>query len=278
MSLNVEHCTGRKAEVRRRKIFGTFYRIYPQSINPEPCSPCQVHFPFSLTLNLVLHLCSLVLRVVSDQSPSTVRRRHAVPDEMFPRSLPDCSVVRDAESSPKGAMVARFSEAVNRFLSTCEGVYERFEPHTARVSLGARGEVFDVNVWHLPSGDDGRAGRGPLALCMHGHGHCCSVASWAAFFPSLIRAGYSVVTIDAPGFGQSSGAAGQANLWRTRDAFLVIRLLEAFGCGPRRPATIFAQCMGGAMFLRAFSQRCGRWCCCSICARCNNFMMLWVPM
>ena len=92
---------------------------------------------------------------------------------------------------------------------------------------------------------------------MHGHGHSCCVTSWIKFFAPLHAAGFNIIALDAPCFGRSGGSAresGQANLWRADDAALVIRLLRSFGVAPAsQRTTAFAQCMGGAMFLRALS-------------------------
>lgn len=176
---------------------------------------------------------------------------------MFPRSLSDCIIERDDTRGEKARVLSLFLDRLSEVVHPDDvAIIKRFETYTAKLPLGARGEVFEVNVWWQPAiTSDGRAGEGPLALFLHGHGHSCCVASWSAFFPALARVGFSILAIDAPGFGQSSGPAGQANLWRGRDAFLTTRLLEAFGCNPTRPATVFAQCMGGAMFLRALAER-----------------------
>lgn len=132
------------------------------------------------------------------------------------------------------------------------------ETFTAQTSLGPRQTTFSINIWHLPqlsihdsASSSSSLSSAPLILCMHGHGHGCCIASWARFWAPLHRAGYRVVAFDAPCFGQSSGPAGQANLFRADDAELVIRVITSFGCSETHPCTVFAQCMGGAMFLRA---------------------------
>eukprot|EP00518_Triparma_eleuthera_P004760 CAMPEP_0182465206 /NCGR_PEP_ID=MMETSP1319-20130603/9054_1 /TAXON_ID=172717 /ORGANISM="Bolidomonas pacifica, Strain RCC208" /LENGTH=772 /DNA_ID=CAMNT_0024664899 /DNA_START=405 /DNA_END=2723 /DNA_ORIENTATION=+ len=75
--------------------------------------------------------------------------------------------------------------------------------------------------------------------------------SWHRFFPALIEAGYDVVAMDAPGFGRSDGAAGQANLWRADDAELVLDILNLFHPEPNS-VFVLGQCMGAAMTMRAF--------------------------
>lgn len=92
-----------------------------------------------------------------------------------------------------------------------------------------------------------------IVLAMHGHGHECSCLDWARFFGALSAEGFRVVAFDSPCFGRSSGdATGQANLWRSDDAKLVVGLLEAFRCPPGG-AHVLGHCMGAAMFLRALS-------------------------
>ena len=106
---------------------------------------------------------------------------------------------------------------------------------------------------------DGEANKSPaprlpkVLLCMHGHGQNCCVGLWARFWTAMSDKGYNIIAFDSPGFGRSSGRRGQTAKWKPDDHQLVLRILRAFGCkeGERR-VTTFGQCMGGAMFLRAY--------------------------
>ena len=116
-------------------------------------------------------------------------------------------------------------------LNVNQDLLRTIETFTVKSTLGPRETKFEINVWTLPHPND----AAPLALCMHGHGHTCCVASWARFWVPLHQAGFRVVAFDAPCFGQSSGPAGQANLFRTDDAELVIRIITSFGCSETSP-------------------------------------------
>ena len=92
-----------------------------------------------------------------------------------------------------------------------------------------------------------------IYLSTHGHGRCCTSLVWIKFFEPLAKAGFNIIAFDAPCFGRSSGAStGQANLWRSNDYELILRLLECFGAG-HGSVYFMAQCMGAAMMLRAMS-------------------------
>lgn len=77
--------------------------------------------------------------------------------------------------------------------------------YTAQARLGARD--WRVNVVAVPCAPELASGR--VALCMHGHGHCCCVSAWGRFWAPMLRMGYHVLAFDAPGFGRSSGASGR---------------------------------------------------------------------
>eukprot|EP00428_Durinskia_dybowskii_P018816 CAMPEP_0170208234 /NCGR_PEP_ID=MMETSP0116_2-20130129/3700_1 /TAXON_ID=400756 /ORGANISM="Durinskia baltica, Strain CSIRO CS-38" /LENGTH=974 /DNA_ID=CAMNT_0010458703 /DNA_START=66 /DNA_END=2987 /DNA_ORIENTATION=+ len=121
------------------------------------------------------------------------------------------------------------------------------QTYTAYAALGAR--EWKVNVAAVPC----PAGRaiGRVALFMHGHGHSCCISTWGRFWAPMLARGYHLLAFDAPGFGRSAGASGQTLPWRDADAELVLLLLRSFGMSGRGRTTVFGQCMGGAMFLRA---------------------------
>ena len=165
-----------------------------------------------------------------------------------PRNTADLQI-EPANGAADGALVTAFAQ---RFVDGAD-IFKTFQPYTARTVLGAHGRLWNVNCWALPAAT--QRADGPIALCMHGHGHSCCLTAWARFFAPLHEAGFNVIALDAPTFGRSGGTpreSGQANLWRTDDAALVTRLLAAFGVGQdSQRVHAFAQCMGGAMFLRA---------------------------
>lgn len=170
------------------------------------------------------------------------------PGNFVPRSGPEWQV--EPCSAADLERVAAFADA---FPTDGDALLRRMQPYRARTALGAHGRVWDVHCWALPAAVN--ATTAPVALCMHGHGHSCCVTSWAAFFEPLHAAGFNIIALDAPCFGRSGGSereSGQANLWRADDTSLVLRLLSSFGVAPdSQRCAAFAQCMGGAMFLRA---------------------------
>lgn len=119
-------------------------------------------------------------------------------------------------------------------------------PLRAAVELGPY--VWDVNVRLVQT-----PGANKLALCMHGHGGYCNLACWSPFWPSLVEQGYHILAFDSPGYGRSSGMTNQTIKWKQYDQDLVLRLLAGIGVPAGSGCvTVFGQCMGGAMFLRAF--------------------------
>lgn len=95
-----------------------------------------------------------------------------------------------------------------------------------------------------------------VALCMHGHGTNCNWACWARMWPALLEKGFHVLAFDCPGYGRSSGTTNQTTKWKQYDQDLALRLLQGWGVPMDGGCvTVFGQCMGGAMFLRAL-QKC----------------------
>jgi hypothetical protein len=174
--------------------------------------------------------------------------------DFVPHSTSDWAIEPSADPDDL-ALVAAFAEALPTAatVGADSATLGQIQPYRAHTTLGAHNRRWDVHCWALPAASG--ASTAPVALCMHGHGHSCCVTSWAAFFGPLHDAGFNVLALDAPCFGRSGGSAresGQANLWRVDDAALVLRLLRSFGVAPdSQRTTAFAQCMGGAMFLRA---------------------------
>lgn len=161
---------------------------------------------------------------------------------------------RPAESDM--ALVETFAATFGASDTGLVDLLRRIQPHRAHTKLGARERDWEVHCWALPAASNAAGADAPVALCMHGHGHTCCVTSWAYFFKPLHDAGFHVIALDAPCFGRSGGnhprESGQANLWRVDDYKLVIRLLQCFRVAPgSQRCAVFAQCMGGAMFLRA---------------------------
>ena len=187
------------------------------------------------------------------ESPSV---EEAVPPEpdFFPRSSAQFAIEPSARADDFD-LVAAFAEALPTaaVVGADAETLRQIQPYRASTALGPHNRVWDIHFWALPAAVS--ASTAPVALCMHGHGHSCCVTSWAAFFGPLHDAGFNIIALDAPCFGRSGGAAresGQANLWRADDASLVLRLLQSFGIASHsQRTTAFAQCMGGAMFLRA---------------------------
>jgi pimeloyl-ACP methyl ester carboxylesterase len=188
------------------------------------------------------------------ESPWSVEE--AVPPEpgFSPRSSAQLAIEPSARADDLD-LVAAFAEALPTaaVVGADAETLRRIQPYRASTALGPHNRVWDIHCWALPAAVS--ASTAPVALCMHGHGHSCCVTSWAAFFGPLHDAGYNIIALDAPCFGRSGGASresGQANLWRADDASLVLRLLQSFGVASQsQRTTAFAQCMGGAMFLRA---------------------------
>ena len=124
----------------------------------------------------------------------------------------------------------------------------------AETVLGPKHTMWRIRGITLAPAQPHPSGAHKIVLAMHGHGHSCCSLGWANFFDALSRDGFRVVAFDAPCFGRSSGeATGQANLWRSDDAKLVVGILEAFRCPPGG-AHVLGHCMGAAMFLRALSE------------------------
>ena len=124
----------------------------------------------------------------------------------------------------------------------------------AEAVLGPKNTLWHIRGITLAPSEPHQSGTRKIVLAMHGHSDSCCSLDWARFFGTLSRGGFRVVAFDAPCFGRSSGdATGQANLWRSDDAKLVVGLLEAFRCPPGG-AHVLGHCMGGAMFLRALSE------------------------
>eukprot|EP00971_Amphidinium_carterae_P033936 667917-Amphidinium_carterae.1 len=67
----------------------------------------------------------------------------------------------------------------------------------------------------------------------------------------MLEKGYHILAFDAPGFGRSEGVAGQTKSWREWDADLILALLQCFRCDRKGCVTVFGECMGAAMFVRA---------------------------
>eukprot|EP00747_Dinoflagellata_sp_TGD_P184559 gnl/TRDRNA2_/TRDRNA2_40276_c0_seq1.p1 gnl/TRDRNA2_/TRDRNA2_40276_c0~~gnl/TRDRNA2_/TRDRNA2_40276_c0_seq1.p1 ORF type:complete len:910 (-),score=145.67 gnl/TRDRNA2_/TRDRNA2_40276_c0_seq1:115-2811(-) len=123
----------------------------------------------------------------------------------------------------------------------------QMKPHAALVSLGPTYE------WRVNVRSHHTSGAERIALFMHGHGGNCNFALWSYFWPTLVSAGFHLLAFDSPGFGRSSGTTAQTMKWKQHDHELVLQLLRAFGAPAGKSAvTVFGQCMGGAMFLRAF--------------------------
>ena len=143
--------------------------------------------------------------------------------------------------------VARVAETVgDESLADCQAF-------VAEAVLGPKDTKWQVRGITLAPSKPHPSGTQKMVLAMHGHSDSCSCLDWSRFFGALSRDGFRVVAFDAPCFGRSSGdATGQANLWRSDDAKLVVGLLEAFRCPPGG-AHVLGHCMGGAMFLRALS-------------------------
>ncbi len=93
--------------------------------------------------------------------------------------------------------------------------------------------------WHVQL-----AGRGPLLLLLHGTGG--SVHSWAAMLP-LLAAHFTVLAVDLPGHGHTTGAAPQ-DLSLPRMAQALTGLLQALKLPP--PQAIVGHSAGAALALR----------------------------
>eukprot|EP00746_Dinoflagellata_sp_MGD_P127859 gnl/MRDRNA2_/MRDRNA2_62341_c0_seq1.p1 gnl/MRDRNA2_/MRDRNA2_62341_c0~~gnl/MRDRNA2_/MRDRNA2_62341_c0_seq1.p1 ORF type:complete len:896 (-),score=146.22 gnl/MRDRNA2_/MRDRNA2_62341_c0_seq1:85-2772(-) len=142
----------------------------------------------------------------------------------------------------------RFSQA-EAYPSDVQAVMLKCEPHAADVLLGTYQWRINMRAIHTP-------GAQRVALFMHGHGSNCNFALWAHLWPALIDAGFHLLAFDSPGFGRSSGTTAQTLKWKPFDQDLVLRVLDGFGIPPDSGSvTVFGQCMGGAMFLRAFCAR-----------------------
>jgi pimeloyl-ACP methyl ester carboxylesterase len=121
------------------------------------------------------------------------------------------------------------------------------DPFVARTVLGPKHRTWNIRGIYIPSLEP----SDKIMLCMHGHGKSCTSLVWYAFFPLLQRHGFNIIAFDAPCFGRSDGNRScQANLWRSDDDKLIVRLLQCFRCGPGM-AYAMAQCMGAAMLMRA---------------------------
>lgn len=128
-------------------------------------------------------------------------------------------------------------------------VLSRAESWRGSLELGAY--TWDVLV---------RAVRTPgatrVALCMHGHGPDCTSFSWLPFWPALVERGFHILTFDSPGYGRSSGTTNQTLKWKPYDQDLVLAILSGWGVPMEGGSvTVFGQCMGGAMFLRALGKQ-----------------------
>jgi hypothetical protein len=64
-----------------------------------------------------------------------------------------------------------------------------------------------------PANGIGAGSGARTALCLHGFGNACTWATWTKMILPLHRAGFQVILIDLPGFGESSGRDIQTIGW-----------------------------------------------------------------
>ena len=160
----------------------------------------------------------------------------------FPwKSSPHMTVSYDTTVSPEIPKLAAL---------LTEELVAKAIPFTATTRLGAKQTTWSIKGLYVPCKTSSTNGARTL-LCLHGHGSCCTALSWSNLFPHF-HDSHSIIAIDAPCFGRSSGPSGQANLWRIDDALLINRLLESFKTAPNS-VDVAAQCMGAGMTMRAFA-------------------------
>ena len=91
---------------------------------------------------------------------------------------------------------------------------------------------------------------GKVAVCMHGFGWCQSGMVWSKMVEPLYNAGFSVVLVDLPGFGRSSGDNLQTRIWKNDGPEILSSIITALGITV--PVSCIGYCGGGATFMRTF--------------------------
>jgi hypothetical protein len=109
-------------------------------------------------------------------------------------------------------------------------------------------ETYTVNTRVLLNENAGK-----VAVCMHGFGWCQSGMVWSKMVEPLYRSGFSVVLVDLPGFGRSSGDNLQTRIWKHDGPEILLNIIN--GLEITVPVTVFGYCGGGATFMRTFSKQ-----------------------
>ncbi|CAF2380352.1 unnamed protein product [Rotaria sp. Silwood2] len=93
----------------------------------------------------------------------------------------------------------------------------------------------------------------PCVLFLHGFGVTRNWANWIKLaYPLSQRKRYSVIFVDLPGFGQSSGRSLDQTSWKRYGPEILIAILSSFHL--RHSVSVVAQCGGAATTVRAINR------------------------
>ncbi|CAF3598161.1 unnamed protein product [Rotaria sordida] len=93
----------------------------------------------------------------------------------------------------------------------------------------------------------------PCVLFLHGFGSTRNWANWIKLaYPLSQRNQYSVIFVDLPGFGQSSGRNLDQTSWKRYGPEILIAILSSFHL--RHSASVVAQCGGAATTVRTINR------------------------
>ncbi|CAF0758870.1 unnamed protein product [Rotaria sp. Silwood1] len=93
----------------------------------------------------------------------------------------------------------------------------------------------------------------PCVLFLHGFGSTRNWANWIKLaYPLSQRNRYSVIFVDLPGFGQSSGRSLDQTSWKRYGPEILIAILSSFHI--RHSVSVVAQCGGAATTVRTISR------------------------
>jgi len=87
------------------------------------------------------------------------------------------------------------------------------------------------------------------ALFLHGFGPASTWAQWLKLALPIYNSGKTIIMVDFPGFGRSSGARIQTRPWRSCGPNLIFSILDSFKANSK--VTVVAQCGGAGFFLHA---------------------------